>query len=150
MVTNLPDGEILARAWCLSKSSITDLVSTRIATNLPSEPTLPFLVITLVAGDMLDGEALVGESDFQFDAYAGNWGGDNTKNKPDYGTAFNIVNTVLKEAHMQTPSTFTSSGNVSGYIYGFRAGGIRRMDEEGIGLARYSFDATMTYRSLSE
>ena len=37
-----PDPEIIARAWCLEKTSITDLVGTRIATRLPQNPTLPF------------------------------------------------------------------------------------------------------------
>lgn len=145
----LPDSEILVRTWALSKSSITDLVGTRIATNLPSEPTLPFLVITLLGGAVDTSEALIGQADFQFDAYAGNWGGDNTKNKPDYQAAFNLANAVLKEAFEQQDSKYTSTGNVSGFIYGFSvSSNVRRIDEEGIGLARYSFDATMTYRSI--
>lgn len=151
MVTALPDSEILVRQWCLSKTSITNLLGTRIATNLPSEPTLPFLVITLIGGSVDDSEALIGRADFQFDAYAGNWGGDNTKNKPDYQTAFNVANTVLQEAFANQDNQITSSGAAVGYIYGFTVtSNVRRIDEEGIGLARYSFDATMTYRSNSE
>ena len=147
----LPDSEILVRQWCLSKTAITDLVSTRIAPNLPSEPTLPFLVITLIGGSLDDSEALIGQADFQFDAYAGNWGGDNTKNKPDYATAFNVANTVMAECFANQDNQITSSGAAVGYIYGFRVtSNVRRIDEEGIGLARYNFDATMTYRSNSE
>ena len=41
-----PDPEIIARAWCLEKTAITNIVGTRIATRLPQNPTLPFLVIT--------------------------------------------------------------------------------------------------------
>ena len=44
MAQNLPDAEILFRTWAASQTSITDLVSTRIATRLPNSGTLPFLV----------------------------------------------------------------------------------------------------------
>ena len=41
-LTNLPpDPEIVFRAWMLSKTAITDQVATR----LPAEATLPFVVI---------------------------------------------------------------------------------------------------------
>ena len=151
MVTSLPDSEILVRTWALSKTSITDLIGTRVATNLPIEPTLPFLVITLLGGAVDDSEALIGRADFQFDAYAGNWGGDNTKNKPDYGTAFSIANKVMQEAFAQKTNSYTSDGGSTGVIYGFTVtSNVRRIDEEGIGLARYNFDATMTYRSLND
>ena len=73
MVTALPDSEILVRQWCLSKTSITDLLGTRVATNLPTEPTLPFLVITLLGGSVDESEALIGRADFQFDARACLW-----------------------------------------------------------------------------
>ena len=36
-----PDPEIVARAWALSKTSITDVVGTRIATRLPQGATMP-------------------------------------------------------------------------------------------------------------
>ncbi len=38
MAQNLPDAEILFRTWAASHSSITDLVSTRIATRLTLTP----------------------------------------------------------------------------------------------------------------
>lgn len=147
MVTALPDSEILVRTWALSKSSITDLISNRIATNLPSEPTLPFVVLTLLGGSVNNNsDALVAEADIQFDVYAGNWGGDNTKNKPDYATAFNVCSVIMQEAFAQKGQKYST-----GFIYGFTiTQAVTRMDEEGIGLARYRFDATMTYRSLTE
>ena len=143
---SLPDSEVLIRNWAISKSSITDLVSQRIATNLPEEPTLPFVVITLLGGSIDNrGEALIGESDFQFDAYAGNYGGDNTKRKPDYATAYNVANTIMAEAFAQKGKKVAP-----GFIYGFIiTQTVTRMDEEEVGLARYRFDATMQYRSLN-
>jgi len=48
MVQNLPDGEILARTWALSKTSITDLVQQKIATRLPTGSDMPFIVIQML------------------------------------------------------------------------------------------------------
>ena len=48
MAINLPDSEILFRTWATSQSVITDIVSTRIATRLPSNATLPFAVVDLL------------------------------------------------------------------------------------------------------
>ena len=40
-----PDAEIIARAWALSQTPITDLVDTRISTRLPRDAGMPFLVL---------------------------------------------------------------------------------------------------------
>ena len=40
-----PDPEIVLRTWLLSKSTITNEISQRVATKLPQNPTLPFVVI---------------------------------------------------------------------------------------------------------
>ena len=38
------DAEVVFRAWALARTPITDIVGTRIATRLPRDATLPFLV----------------------------------------------------------------------------------------------------------
>lgn len=42
MAQSLPDAEIIARSWALSKSSITSLVGTKVATRLPQDAEMPF------------------------------------------------------------------------------------------------------------
>ena len=50
MPASLPDAEILARTWALSKTSITDIVDQKVATRLPQDADMPFLVITRLGG----------------------------------------------------------------------------------------------------
>jgi hypothetical protein len=61
-----------------------------------------------------------------------------------------LIQLCKKHLHKKTGS-YTSDGGATGVIYGFTVtSNVRRIDEEGIGLARYNFDATMTYRSLND
>ena len=59
MAQNLPDGEILARTWALSKTSITDLVNQKVSTRLPVGAEMPFVVIQMLGGSPLGGESLI-------------------------------------------------------------------------------------------
>ena len=150
MAQNLPDGEILARSWALSKTSITDLVSQRVATRLPSGGTMPFIVINMLGGSPLGGESLIYESQLVVDFYAGKYATNSTKGQPDYAEAFNVGNTFIREAFDHTPTKLTSSGGVSGIVHGFDAiAGLGRVDEPELGLARYTCDMVMIYGAIS-
>ena len=83
MPNTLPDAEILARTWALSKTSITNLVSTRVATRLPQDGDMPFLVITRLGGTPLSGEALIDEALLQLDCYAGKYPTNTKKESQD-------------------------------------------------------------------
>ena len=79
MPQSLPDAEILARTWALSKTSITDIVDQKVATRLPQDAEMPFLVVTRLGGTPLSGEALIDEALLQLDCYAGKYATNNTK-----------------------------------------------------------------------
>jgi hypothetical protein len=146
MPQSLPDAEILARTWALSKTSITDIVDQKVATRLPQDADMPFLVITRLGGTPLSGEALIDEALLQLDCYAGKYATNNTKGQPDYATAYNLASAVVAEAFDQSPEILTSSGGVSGKLSGFTIqNGPQRIDEPELGLARYTIDIVMIY-----
>ena len=127
MPASLPDAEILARTWALSKTSISNLVGTRVATRLPQDGDMPFLVITRLGGTPLSGEALIDEAFLQLDCYAGKYATNNTKGQPG-------------------PIILTSDGGVTGKVSGFTiSNGPQRIDEPELGLARYTIDIVMIY-----
>ena len=80
MAINLPDSEILFRSWATAETAITDIVSTRIATRLPSNATLPFAVVDLVdsAPENINS-AGVWTAFFNIDCFAGKYGSDGNK-----------------------------------------------------------------------
>ena len=45
-----PDAEIIFRDFILSKTAVTDLISQRVATNLPRDAEMPFLVFVRAGG----------------------------------------------------------------------------------------------------
>jgi len=146
MAQLLPDAEILARTWALSKTSITDIVDQKVATRLPQDAEMPFLVITRLGGTPLSGEALVDEALLQLDCYAGKYATNDTKGQPDYASAYNLASAVVAEAFDQNPEILTSSGGVSGKLSGFTIqNGPQRIDEPELGLARYTIDIVMIY-----
>lgn len=146
MPQSLPDAEILARTWALSKTSITDIVDQKVATRLPQDAEMPFLVVTRLGGTPLSGEALIDEALLQLDCYAGKYATNNTKGQPDYATAYNLASAVVAEAFDQSPEILTSSGGVSGKLSGFTIqNGPQRIDEPELGLARYTIDIVMIY-----
>ena len=150
MAQNLPDGEILARTWALSKSSITSLVSERVATNLPSAATMPFIVIQMLGGGPIGGESLIYEAQLVVDFYAGKYATNSTKGQPDYAGAFEVGNTFIREAFDHAPTKLTSNGGEVGMVHGFdNIAGLGRVDEPELGLARYTCDMVMIYGAIS-
>jgi len=140
MAQSLPDAEIIARSWALSKTSITNLVGTKVATRLPQDAEMPFLVITRLGGTPQAGEALIDEALLQLDCYAGKYATSDTKGQPDF------ANAVYTEAFDQYPEIFESAGGVTAKVSGFTvANGPQRIDEPELGLARYTIDIVMIY-----
>lgn len=146
----LPDSEVLARTWALSKTSITDIVGTKIATRLPQDSEMPFMVITRIGGSPQQSEALIDEAYLQIDCYAGKYATNNTKGQPDYATAYSLANAIYGEAFDQTATVLTSTGGITGRLHGFVIqNGPQRMDEPELGLARYTIDIVMIYGANS-
>jgi len=146
MTQSLPDAEIIARSWALSKTSITDLVGTKVATRLPQDADMPFLVITRLGGTPQAGEALIDEALLQLDCYAGKYATSDTKGQPDYANAYALASAVYTEAFDQYPEIFESNGGVTAKVNGFTiANGPQRIDEPELGLARYTIDIVMIY-----
>ena len=145
-----PDPEIIARAWCLEKTSITDIVGTRIATRLPQNPTLPFLVITNGGGALLEPSsqsAIINQS-MIFNCYAGRWGGSGSKGEPDYTTASNLAQAVFKELFIESNNQVTTSSGIKGFVYGFEIQSTpTRVEEPETLIANFEVVALMTYRA---
>ena len=108
MVQNLPDGEILARTWALSKTSITDLVQQKIATRLPTGSDMPFIVIQMLGGSPLGGESLIYQAQLVVDFYAGKYATNSTKGQPDYSSAFSVLHKKLMFAQSYLSSVRAS------------------------------------------
>ena len=145
-----PDPEILTRAWCLEKTGITDIVGTRIATRLPQNPTLPFLVITNQGGffEGQGSQTAIVTSVINFNCYAGRWGGSGNKGEPDYTTASNLANAVMKELFIESNNQVTTSGGTKALIYGYEVGSTpARIEEPELLIANFSLSASMTYRA---
>ena len=148
-----PDPEILTRAWCLEKTGITDIVGTRIATRLPQNPTLPFLVITNGGGTLLEtsSQSAISSHSMIFNCYAGRWGGSgNDKPFADYSTAMSLANAVIQAAFNYSNGYITTSdSNTRAKIYGFEIVQFpTRVEEVSTGLGRYSIALAMTYRAV--
>lgn len=145
-----PDPEIVARAWCLEKTSITDLVGTRIATRLPQNPTLPFLVITNAGGSLIssDSQATINSNSIVFNAYAGRYGGSGTKGEPDFTGASNLAQAVFKELIIESNNQVTTSGGTKAHIYGYTVTLTpTRIEEPELLLANFEIVADMTFRA---
>ena len=145
-----PDPEIIARAWCLEKTAITNIVGTRIATRLPQNPTLPFLVITNGGGNLLDAssQAAISQQSMIFNCYAGRWGGSGSKGEPDYTTASNLAQVVFKELFIESNEKVTTASGVDGWIYGFEIQTTpTRVEEAETMVANFEVVALMTYRA---
>lgn len=145
-----PDPEIVARAWALSKSSITDIVGTRIATRLPQGASMPFLVIENGGSSLLDedSQAAVNLTVINFSCYAGRWGGSGSKGEPDYTTASNLAQAVFKELFIEANEQVTTSSGIKGWIYGFEIQSTpTRIEESETLVANFEVVALMTYRA---
>lgn len=147
-----PDAEIIFRDFILDQSEVTDLIGTRIATNLPRDAEMPFLVFIRAGGVLTrpTSQAHIQSALIPCIAFAGQWGGDNTKATPDYAGAIALANAVIKvcfnteNIYVETATTQTRAK-----IYGFDIVQMpSRVDEVQSGLGRYDFSIAMTYRAV--
>ena len=146
MAINLPDSEILLRTWALDQSTITDLVDTRIATRLPSNAELPFVVLRLMSSNAenIDG-APVWSAFFDINCYAGKYGSNDNKPTPDFAAAFNLANAFVRCAFDFSPKKYSITGT-DGIIYGFNPiDGPYRLESTDSDLARYNVSIGMYY-----
>lgn len=134
----LPDAEALAVQWAKANTELATLLSGRISTNLPKDPTFPFLTVMRVAGGPDDSEAPLDQPYLQWDCF-----GKKGEYTPDYETAYNVGAVLVEQAK------YFPGGPVGGfgYIYGFNVlNGPRRFDEPRTGWARFIVEMTMTSR----
>jgi len=144
-----PDPEIVLRTWLLSKSTITNEISQRVATKLPQNPTLPFVVIENQGNLLSDpaSQAPINIATLAIYVYAGRWGGDGTKPEPDYSTASNIAQIIYKELFTESRVEVLSNGGVNAVIYGFEiAVAPVRIENRERQIAEFQITANMTYR----
>lgn len=144
-----PDAEVVFRAWALNRTPITDICSTNIATRLPRNATLPFLVFFRGGGlpVMPRSEVLIEEAIIPISCYAGRWGGDATDANADYSTAYSLAAAVQQAAFNESNAAITLSDNSKAFIYGMEIiEGIMRIEETETGLGLYTITVGMTYR----
>ena len=147
-----PDAEIIARAWSLSQTPITDLVGTRISTSLPRDAGMPFLVLFRAGGNLLNprSEAHIQNALIPMECYAGRWGGTDDTAVPDYGGAMTLANTVIQAAFNYSNEYIQSSDGLKAKIYSFDIIQMpTRIEETATGLGRYAIALSMTYRDAS-
>lgn len=147
-----PDAEIIFRKFLLSKSDVTDLVSNRVSTRLPRDAELPFLVFVRAGGILTrpSSQAHLQSAILPCIAYAGQWGGDDTKANPDYGGAMQLANAVIKVCfNMENEYVTTDDSSTRAKIYGIDIIQMpTRVEEVSTGLGRYDFSVGMTYRAV--
>ena len=146
-----PDGEIIFREWAVNNTAITNVCSTRVATRLPRNATLPFLTFFVSGGSMVSpsGDAAIGAITVQVNAFAGRWG-SGTSTQPDYATADQLANAVAESA-FKTAKTIvhTTSTSTKAVIYGFDIPEMpARVEETDTGLGHYELSLVMYYRGL--
>lgn len=147
-----PDAEIIARAWALTQTSITDIVDTRIATRLPRDAGMPFLVLFRAGGSLLNprSEAHIQNALLPMECYAGRWGGTDDTAVPDYGAAMDLANTIIQAAFNYSNGYIQSSDGLKAKIYSFDIIQMpTRIEETTTGLGRYAIALSMTYRDAS-
>lgn len=124
----LPDPTVVARAALLAQSAVTALVSTRIHFAIPSAPTWPLLVVSLVDDDELRPETLAAR--VQVDV----WGnGNTTQDVIDSKTIAATVRSVARDLNGDWPT---------GKIRGCVAGQIIPNPDSANGRARHIVDVT--------
>ena len=155
MPTNQPvpaDAEIIFRAWLLSKSSITDLVGTRIATRLPRDAAMPFITYQRAGGILLrpTSQVHMQSAIIPVQCFAGQWGGDGTTSAPDYGKAMEVANAIVKEAfNMENEYVTTGTTSTRAKILGIDIPQLpARVNEAATGLGRYDIGLAMMYRAV--
>tara|TARA_B100000927_G_scaffold46392_1_gene33709 strand:- start:536 stop:1030 length:495 start_codon:yes stop_codon:yes gene_type:complete len=146
-----PDAEIIFREWAVNNTAITNICSTRIATRLPRNATLPFLTFFVAGGSLVSpkGDAAIGAVTIQVNAFAGRWGGG-TSSQPDYATAYQLANGVAEAAFKSAKTiVHTTTTSTKGVIYGFDILEMpERIEETDTGLGHYQLSLSMYYRGL--
>lgn len=147
-----PDAEVILRDFLLDQTEVTDLVGTRIATNLPRDAEMPFLVFVRAGGVLTrpTSQAHIQSALFPMVSFAGQWGGDDTKSVPDYANSIALANAVIKVCY-NTENVYvrTNTTDTKAKIYGFDILQMpQRVDEIQSGLGRYDFSIAMTYRAV--
>lgn len=140
MAEVLPDAEVIAVAWAKADPDLTALLSGRVATRLPADPTFPFLRVFRVTGGREDNVPIDGAL-LQWDAFAAAHAGSS---RPDHAAASDVARTLVAKA-----SEF--SGPIGeGFVYGFsRIIGPQRVSEPDREWARYRVDMLLTIRALA-
>jgi hypothetical protein len=147
--TSAPDAEVVFRAWAINRTPITDICSQRVATRLPRNATLPFLVFFRGGGLPVSprSQVLIEEAIIPISCYAGRWGGDATDANADYSTAYSLAAAVQQSAFNESNASITLSDDSKAFIYGFDiVEGISRIEETETGLGLYTITVGMTYR----
>ena len=95
-----PDAEIIFRKFLLGKTSVTDLVGTRIATRLPRDAEMPFITFQRAGGALVrpTSQVHLQSAIIPVQCFAGQWGGDGTTSAPDYGKAMEVANAIIANA----------------------------------------------------
>tara|TARA_Y100000591_G_scaffold225090_1_gene196221 strand:- start:314 stop:745 length:432 start_codon:yes stop_codon:yes gene_type:complete len=139
----LPSPEQVLVQWAKTNSVLNGILSGRVATRLPAEPTFPFLVIQLIGGGIDTApqpNAHISQNLMQFDAFAGR--GNTRGFAPDYATADNLILKVQEQLQSITEETVTGYG----IITGTQLLSSSRIEEGDTGYARYTLDAFITMR----
>lgn len=147
-----PDAEIIFRKFLLGKTSITDLVSTRIATRLPRDAEMPFITFQRAGGVLLrpTSQVHMQSAIIPIQCFAGQWGGDGTTSAPDYGKAMEVANAIIGECfNMENEYITTDSSTTRAKIVGFDIPQMpTRVNENQTGLGRYDIGVAMMYRAV--
>ena len=144
-----PDAEVTFRAWCLDRTPITNICSTRVATRLPRNATMPFMTYYRAGGVPISqaSQVLIEEAIIPVNCYAGRWGGDGNDPQPDFATAYSLASAVQQAAFNEENDPLTLSDCSKAFIYGFEIiDGISRIEETETGLGLYTITVGMTYR----
>lgn len=128
-----PSAEKTLVAWAKANSAINPLVSGRVATKLPVEPTLPFLRLFRAGGAPDQSEAPIDQVLIQFDCYGS-----------AEADADLLERTLVEE--LENLNTVHGS-NGHGFLYGARVLASRRAPEPDTSWARRTVDATVTIRN---
>lgn len=137
----LPDAEVVAVQWAKADAPITAIVSQRVSTSLPKEPTFPWLTVFRVTGGPDRSEAPIDIPLLQWDCYA-----RKGEYNPDYATAYLLASTVVEQARDYPGGDI----GVHGHILGFNVvSGPRRFEEPQTGWARYVVEVQMVTRGVS-
>ena len=147
-----PDAEIIFRQFLLGKSTVTDLVSTRIATRLPRDADMPFVTFQRAGGVMMrpGSQVHLQSAVIPVQCFAGQWGGDGTTAAPDYGKAMEVANAIVQVCfNMENEYVTTTETTTRAKIVGFDIPQLpTRVNENATGLGRYDIGLAMIYRAV--